>query len=61
MKKRKHIFLDDNAKVDKLERKIKKYNRYKSHSEKTPEEDFRLQEKLAMLSVVASNFMMTGH
>lgn len=61
MKKRKHIFLDDNAKVDRLDRKIKKYNRYKSHSAKTPEEDFRLQEKLAMLSVVASNFMMTGH
>jgi hypothetical protein len=61
LKKRKHIFLDDNAKIDRMERKIKKYNRYKSHREKTPEEDFRNQEKMAMLSVVASNFMMTGH
>ena len=41
--------------------KIKKYEKYKPHSEKTAEEDFRLQEKLALLSVVASNFMMTGH
>ncbi len=61
MIKRKHIFLDDKTKVDRLERKIKKYERYKSYHEKTSEEDFRLQEKLAMLSVVASNFMMTGH
>lgn len=61
MKKRKHIFLDETAKIQRLERKIKKYERYKSYSEKTAEEDFRLQEKLAMLSVVASNFMMTGH
>ena len=61
MKKRKHIFLDDKTKLDRMERKIKKYERYKSYSEKTAEEDFRLQEKLAMLSVVASNFMMTGH
>ena len=61
MKKRKHIFLDDKTKIDRMERKIKKYERYKSYSEKTAEEDFRLQEKLAMLSVVASNFMMTGH
>ena len=29
--------------------------------EKTAEEDSRLQEKVAMLSIVASNFMMTGH
>jgi hypothetical protein len=61
LKKRKHIFLDDKTKIDRMERKIKKYERYKSYSEKTAEEDFRLQEKLAMLSVVASNFMMTGH
>ncbi|OPX58404.1 MAG: hypothetical protein A4E25_01708 [Methanobacterium sp. PtaB.Bin024] len=61
MKKRKHIFLDDKTKIDRMEGKIKKYERYKSYREKTAEEDFRLQEKLAMLSVVASNFMMTGH
>ncbi len=61
LKKRKHIFLDENAKIDRLEHKLKKYNRYKPHHEKTAEEDFRLNEKLAMLSVVASNFMMTGH
>ena len=61
MQKRKHIFLDDNAKSERLTRKIKKYERYKSHREKTPEEDFRLNEKLALLSIVASNFMMTGH
>ncbi len=61
MKKRKHIFLDDKTKIGRMEGKIKKYERYKSYREKTAEEDFRLQEKLAMLSVVASNFMMTGH
>jgi hypothetical protein len=61
LKKRKHIFLDEKAKIGRLERKIKKYERYKSHSEKTAEEDFRLKEKLALLSIVASNFMMTGH
>jgi hypothetical protein len=61
LKKRKHIFLDDKTKIDRMEGKIKKYERYKSYREKTAEEDFRLQEKLAMLSVVASNFMMTGH
>lgn len=61
MKKRKHIFIDEMTKIKILERKIKKYERYKSYSEKTAEEDSRLQEKLAMLSVVASNFMMTGH
>ncbi|MCK9151057.1 hypothetical protein [Methanobacterium alcaliphilum] len=61
MQKRKHIFLDENAKIERMERKIKKYERYKPHKLKTAEEDFRLQEKLAMLSVVASNFMMTGH
>lgn len=44
-----------------MEREIKKYEQYKSYSEKTAEEDFRLQEKLAMLSLVASNFMMTGN
>ena len=49
------------TKIDRMERKIKKYEKYKSYSEKTPEEDFRNQEKMAMLSVVASNFMMTGH
>ncbi|MGC9517166.1 MAG: hypothetical protein ACP5C3_05650 [Methanomicrobiales archaeon] len=61
MNKRKHIFLDEKSKIERLKRKIKKYEKYKSHHEKTAEEDFRLQEKLAMLSVVASNFMMTGH
>ena len=61
MKRRKHIFLDDTTKIDRMERKIKKYERYKSYSEKTAEDDFRMQEKLALLSVVASNFMMTGH
>lgn len=61
MNKRKHIFLDEKSKIELLERKIKKYEKYKSHNEKTADDDFRLQEKLAMLSVVASNFMMTGH
>jgi hypothetical protein len=61
LKRRKHVFLDEKAKFDRLERKIKKYDRYKSYREKTAEEDFRLKEKLAMLSIVASNFMMTGH
>ena len=61
MQRRKHIFLEDSAKIERLERKIRKYERYKSYAEKTAEEDFRLKEKLAMLSVVASNFMMTGH
>lgn len=61
MKKRKHIFLDDKSKIGRLENKIKKYERYKPHHEKGVEEDFRLNEKLALLSVVASNFMMTGH
>jgi len=49
------------TKIKRLEIKIKKYERYKPYSEKTAEEDSRIQEKLAMLSVVASNFMMTGH
>jgi len=61
LKKRKHIFLDDKTKIERLERKIRKYEKYKSHSEKTSEEDFRLKEKRALLSIVASNFMMTGH
>ncbi len=61
MQKRKHIFLDDNSKIERMVNKIRKYEKYKPHSLKTSEEDFRLQEKLAMLSVVASNFMMTGH
>ncbi|MDP3066396.1 MAG: hypothetical protein Q8N08_06625 [Methanobacteriaceae archaeon] len=61
MKKRKHIFLDEKTKIERLEKKIKKYKKYKPHHEKTAEEDFRLQEKVAMLSIVASNFMMTGH
>jgi len=61
LQRRKHIFLEDSAKIERLERKIRKYERYKSYAEKTAEEDFRLKEKLAMLSVVASNFMMTGH
>ncbi len=61
LKKRKHIFLDDRAKIDRINHKIKKYEKYKPYDLKTAEEDFRLQEKLAQLSVVASTFMMTGH
>jgi hypothetical protein len=61
LKKRKHIFRDDKSKILVLENKIKKYEKYKPHHEKTSEEDFRLNEKLALLSIVASNFMMTGH
>ncbi|MCE5213333.1 MAG: hypothetical protein LLF83_01250 [Methanobacterium sp.] len=61
MQRRKHIFHDDKLKIELLERKIKKYERYKSYSEKSPQEDFRLKEKMALLSIVASNFMMTGH
>lgn len=61
MKKRKHIFLDEKAKIERLANKIKKYEKYRPYHEKTSEEDFRLQEKLAQLSIVASNFMMTGH
>lgn len=61
LKKRKHIFLDENAKIERMINKIKKYEKYKPYSLKTADEDFRLQEKLAMLSIVASNFMMTGH
>lgn len=59
--KKKYIFLDEKAKIDRLANKIKKYEKYKPHSLKTESEDFRLQEKLAQLSIVASNFMMTGH
>jgi hypothetical protein len=61
LKKRKYIFLDEKAKIDRLAGKLKKYEKYKPHSLKTEEEDFRQQEKLAQLSIVASNFMMTGH
>ena len=61
MKKRKHIFLDDKAKIDRIDNKLKKYEKFKPYDQKTAEEDFRLNEKLAQLSVVASNFMMTGH
>jgi hypothetical protein len=61
MKKRKHIFLDEKTKIERVDRKIKKYEKYKPYREKTAEEDFRLKEKQALLSVVASNFMMTGH
>lgn len=61
MKKRKHIFLDERAKMERMASKIKKYEKYKPYHEKTAQEDFRLQEKLAQLSIVASNFMMTGH
>ncbi|MGF7117426.1 hypothetical protein [Methanobacterium oryzae] len=61
MEKRKHIFLDEKTKVERLTNKIKKYEKYKPYHEKTEHEDFRLQEKLAQLSIVASNFMMTGH
>jgi hypothetical protein len=61
LQKRKHIFLDDNAKIERMANKIRKYEKYKPYSLKTSDEDFRLQEKLAMLSIVASNFMMTGH
>jgi hypothetical protein len=61
LEKRKHIFLDEKTKMERLTNKIKKYEKYKPHSLKTEGEDFRLQEKLAQLSIVASNFMMTGH
>jgi hypothetical protein len=61
LQKRKHIFLDEKTKIERLTNKIKKYEKYKPYHEKTSEEDFRLQEKLAQLSIVASNFMMTGH
>lgn len=61
MEKRKHIFLDERTKIERMANKIKKYDRYKPHSLKTSDEDFRKQEKLAQLSIVASNFMMTGH
>lgn len=61
LQRRKHIFLDDKVKIERIERKIRKYEKYKSHREKKAEEDFRLKEKLALLSIVASNFMMTGH
>jgi hypothetical protein len=59
--KRKHIFLDEHAKINRVENKIKKYEKFKPYDQKTVEEDFRLHEKLAQLSIVASNFMMTGH
>ena len=61
MNRRKHIFLDEKTKIQRMENKIKKYEKYKPYHEKTAEDDFRLQEKVAMLSIVASNFMMTGH
>ena len=57
MPKRKHVFLDDDAKIRRMENKIKKYEKYKPYDQKTAEEDFRQQEKMAQLSVVASNFM----
>lgn len=61
LKRRKHIFLDEKAKIQRMGNKIKKYEKYKPYEQKTAEEDSRLKEKLAQLSVVASNFMMTGH
>lgn len=61
LKKRKYIFLDDKTKIERMENKIKKYEKYKPYDQKTAEEDFLLNEKLAQLSIVASNFMMTGH
>jgi len=61
LKRRKHIFLEDRAKIERMENKIKKYEKFKPYDQKTAEEDFRLHEKLAQLSIVASNFMMTGH
>lgn len=61
LKKRKYVFLDDKAKIERMENKIKKYEKYKPYDQKTAEEDFLLNEKLAQLSIVASNFMMTGH
>ena len=61
MLKRKHVFLDDQAKINRVENKLKKYEKFKPYKQKTVEEDFRLHEKLAQLSIVASNFMMTGH
>ncbi|MDD3984663.1 MAG: hypothetical protein PHY59_01945 [Methanobacterium sp.] len=61
MVKCKHIFLDNNTKINRIEKKLKKYEKYKPYNQKTVEEDFRLHEKLAQLRIVASNFMMTGH
>ncbi|KAF5086451.1 hypothetical protein [Methanobacterium aggregans] len=61
MVKRKHIFLDETTKIARMENKIKKYEKFKPYDQKTVEEDFRQQEKMAQLSIVASNFMMTGH
>ncbi len=61
LKKRKHVFIEDKAKIERIDNKIKKYEKYKPYDQKTSEEDFRLHEKLAQLSIVASNFMMTGH
>ena len=61
MNQRKHVFLDEKTKIQRLENKIRKYEKYKPYHEKTAEEDSRLQEKVAILSIVASNFMMTGH
>jgi len=61
LKKRKHFFYDERTKIEIMANKIKKYEKYKPYHEKTAQEDFRLQEKLAQLSIVASNFMMTGH
>ncbi|MBZ2165036.1 hypothetical protein [Methanobacterium spitsbergense] len=61
MLKRKHVFLDDQVKINRVENKLKKYEKFKPYDQKTVEEDFRLHEKLAQLSIVASNFMMTGH
>lgn len=61
MQKQKHVFLDEKTKIERLTNKLRKYEKYKPYHEKTFEESFRLQEKLAQLSIVASNFMMTGH
>jgi hypothetical protein len=61
LKRRKYVFLDERTKILRMENKIKKYDKFKSYDEKTAEDDSRLKEKLAQLSIVASNFMMTGH
>lgn len=44
VKRRKHIFLDEQSKIELLERKIIKYNKYKPHNLKTTDDDYRLKK-----------------
>jgi hypothetical protein len=44
-----------------MENKLRKYDKLKPYDQKTVDDDLRLKEKLVQLSIVASNFMMTGH